>query len=159
MFAYKVGGWVNERPKICLRNIWMVPIEANGQYSFRHMGRRTFIIRKQAEKERLCKKINLNFDVTLCNVNWRLILISILQVVIMQVLNLHVDQRVCFIIIILINFLHTSYLKFKTYDVNYAWKEISFQKHIFSCVGLHCKILGVWFFWTWYYRFLIKEGK
>ena len=25
MFAYKQGGWVKKRPKICLRNIWMVP--------------------------------------------------------------------------------------------------------------------------------------
>ena len=26
-FAYKVGGWGEKRPKICLRNTWMVPYE------------------------------------------------------------------------------------------------------------------------------------
>ena len=28
-FAYKVGGWGEKRPKICLRNIWMVPNQSS----------------------------------------------------------------------------------------------------------------------------------
>ena len=29
--AYKVGGWGEKRPKMCLRNIWMVPKQSSKQ--------------------------------------------------------------------------------------------------------------------------------